>query len=387
PSPPPPPPPSPPPPSPPRPRTAAGTAVRGLPSAFSRQPSVGEETTPNPSSLRTPHSALRTWVAAHLAMGALWLPWVVAMGVRTAERWGELSQIHHWAGLPELYGSAVILGISASAQAEWSPLRLAAVVLVGGGLLAFALARNRAPERRAVRLLAALVAAYIGIIVGVSALTGAWLFQPRFLALVLPATLVVLASVVSDQWSVVSNERSAVSRQPSAAEETTQNSKLKTQNYVLRTTQYALLAAWLVAQAAGVAAFYTAPVHGRDGLREIGALLTAEVRPGDLVAANQGVLPWLVAQYYDGPIVGLPVSLNVRDGYLLWPPPDQLHWAGPSWDVLTREAASARRIWLIYLPATDPDGELLRRIQARYPQIEVREYPLATVYLLVVPPH
>jgi hypothetical protein len=125
--------------------------------------------------------------------------------------------------------------------------------------------------------------------------------------------------------------------------------------------------------------FYTQPVHGRDGMHEIGALLTKAVVPGDVVG-NHPLLLWTVSQYYSGPFHGLPADWDVRKGYPLTPP------LRPAW-VETQLAAlpgivgAAPRLWLLYLPVVDPDGTLLSSIQMQYHLTESHAYPLLTVYL------
>jgi 4-amino-4-deoxy-L-arabinose transferase-like glycosyltransferase len=296
----------------------------------------------------------RRWLAAHAVLGLLWAPWLVAMGIRMAQRWDELSHLEHRADWEQLYGLAVNLSVSASAAATWTTLAVALTVATGGALLGGALLLGRAPGGRLVWLVAGVGSGFPIVIVAVSALTGAWLVQPRFLALVLPALLVVVAAGVVTAWQRAVRP--------------------------IRLGVGVLLGIWLLTQAAGVSAFYRAPVHGQDGLRDIGAWLTAAVQPGDLVVANHELLPWMVAQYYAGPVHGLPEDADVRNGYGLWPPPQQPAVVRSQWAALAPQTAAARYIWLIYLPFMDPDGWLLQQLGARYHQLDMRVYPFATVY-------
>lgn len=331
-----------------------------------------------------PMVGARSWLAAHGVILLLWLPWLAAMSLRLVERWGELSRLQNRAGLPDLFNSAMNLSVSASAVATWPQSRLTLSVLVGGGLVAIALIRPgsgyQAPaavSRRNLGFLSALVLAFIGITIGASAITGAWLVQPRFLTLVLPLTLCVVAGAASFPTAMRMRAKDDL---PAGR---------RVGAIALRFVPVVsglLLGAWLVAQVGGLRAFYIAPVHGRDGLREIGALLTREVQPADIVVSNHALLPWFVAQYYGGVVRALPADQDVRQGYRLWPPPDQLRLAGPQWDVLAALVASAnpRRIWLLYLPAMDPDGSLLARMRQNYSELEASSYPLADLYLFSV---
>ena len=293
------------------------------------------------------------WLRLHVLIGLAWLPWLVPMGWRIAQRWDELSHLHHQAGWDDLAGSAVTLAVAASAAATWPGWRLIGAALVGATLAGLGLWAGRTAPGRPVWLLAGLACGFVGTIVGLSAATGAWLVQPRFLTLVLPPVLIVVAAGAAWIWAA---------------------------RPAWKMVALGLLTLWLIAQAAGVGAFYTQPVHGRNGLREIGAWLRAGVQPGDLVVSNAPILLWSVAQYYDGPLRGLPASWDVRDGYPLWPPPDQPDPAPAQWAALQVAAGGARGIWLIYLPPEDPAGFLLRQMRAYYHEEAVQTYPLATVY-------
>ncbi len=303
----------------------------------------------------------KSWLLAHVAIAVLWAPWLVAMSLRIAERWGELSQLQHRAGWDELYGSAVNLSVAASAAATWPPAGVTQAVVIGCALLLLALVASHRPERRTVWLLASLVLGFVGVIMGTSALTGAWLVQPRFLTLVLPVMLVVLAA--SLPVAEVRQRRLAP----------------------LVLVAGLLMVGWIVAQVNGTKTFYTNPVHGHEGPREMGAWLSSSVEPGDIVASNHPLLLWSLAQYYDGPTQGLPESQDVRQGYRLWPPPDQLKLADPQWTALSRQAANANRIWLLYLPVMDPGDLLMGKMKQHFRLIETRNYPLANLYLFAAP--
>jgi hypothetical protein len=151
----------------------------------------------------------------------------------------------------------------------------------------------------------------------------------------------------------------------------------------MRAVALVLLAGWLIAQAGGVAAFYTNPVHGREGVREVGASLSADAEPGDLVLSNHQLLPWSITQYYDGPIQALPESRDVRDGYLLWPTPDVLDFAPSQIAALQPllDRVQPRRVWLLYLPVMDPHGVLLAKLTELYRQVTLRHYAYCDVYL------
>ncbi len=296
------------------------------------------------------------WLRLHALIALLWAPWLVAMSIRLAQRWDEYAHLEHRAGWADVRGLIGQVTMGASAAGAWPRSVLAFAVTLGAALLALGLWTHRRPAQRLVWIPALLAAGFLAVIVGGSALTGAWLVQPRFLALVLPLLLVPAGA------GLAAGLRGARPAAPAAL-------------------AALLLAGWLVAQGAGVLAFYRDPVHGRDGLRTIGALLTARVRPGDLVVSNAGLLLWQVAQYYDGPTQGLPASQDVRDGYALWPPPAQPAFVDAQWAALEPRAAGARRVWLIYLPANDPGGRLLALVGARYPPLGSASYPFATVYL------
>ncbi len=299
------------------------------------------------------------WVVVHLLIALSWTPWLIAMVIRLAQRWDELSHLQHRAGLPELHLLASYLSVSASASLIWPAAVTWLAIMAGAGLALVAIAANRGSLNFA-RLVAAMVVVFLLLLVGTSAATGAWIVQPRYLALVLPLALAVISGGVVAAWL-----RSGVGRAP------------------LRALAVVLLGGWLIAQAGGVAAFYTNPVHGRDGVREIGAWLSADEQPGDLVLSNHQLLPWSIAQYYGGPIQALPESRDVRDGYLLWPTPDVLDFAPSQIAALqpVLDRVPPKRVWLLYLPVMDPHGLLLAKLKDLYRQVTLRHYMYCDVYL------
>jgi uncharacterized membrane protein len=300
------------------------------------------------------------WIKSHVIVAFIYLPWAVAMGIRLLQRAEELSHLEHRAGLADLYGAFVTMSAAPSGAAIWPPVQVTVAVLTGGCLmlLAVLLPRPRA-QRHVVWALAAISTGFAVIVVGTSALTGQWLVQPRFFTLVLPAAVVVVASGVDSTW--------LRSRAPSGA--------------YLTLLGLLLLASWALFQVEGVRAFYTNPVHGRDGVREAAAWLNAERRPGDLVVANNGLLAWSLVQYHDGTIQGLPDDIDVRNGYQLWPSPEQMDFAPGDWQAFTRLAPGHTRVWLVYLPPMDPNGLFMRSMQQRYHLVESRHYGFADVYL------
>jgi uncharacterized membrane protein len=308
------------------------------------------------------HVGRAEWVKAHGVMLLLWVPWLAAMGLEMVRRWGELSQLHHQAGWAELYGVVVNMGVAASAAQVWPKWQVTAAICTGGFLALIALLTRR-PAQGALLALAGLVAGFILAIIGTSALTGAWLVQPRFFTLVLPATLVVLA----------------------AAPLSIQPPDLRRSAIALTLLSGLLLAIWLGWQVRGVQAFYTRPVHGQDGLREAAAWLNSEEKLGDLVAANHPLILWSLAQYYDGPAQGLPSSWDVRDGYPLLPPPTGANAITEQWEALSRYTTGAQRIWLLYMPDMDPQGSLIGQMRGQYRQVAERHYAFADVYLFETP--
>jgi 4-amino-4-deoxy-L-arabinose transferase-like glycosyltransferase len=301
----------------------------------------------------------RNWVTVHLAMALAWTPWLIAMSIRLAQRWDELSHLQHRAGFPELHLLASYLSVSASASASWPPAATWLAISAGAGLALLAVTIQRGGWGFT-RLLGALVVLFLLLLVGTSAATGAWIVQPRYLALVLPLALGVVTAGAIAAWHWVGSHRT-----------------------LLRALAVVLLGGWLISQAGGVAAFYTNPVHGRDGVREIGAWLSADVRAGDLVLSNHQLLPWSVAQYYDGPIQALPDSRDVRDGYLLWPTPDVLDFAPSQVAALQPllDRAQPQRVWLLYLPVMDPHELLMAKLTELYPQVTSRHFAYCDVYL------
>ncbi len=313
---------------------------------------------------------IRRWLKANALIYLLWLPWTIAISVRLVERWGELAQLQYRAGFAELYDASLNLLVSASASRQWPTWILVGAMVVALLLSAISLIRASGVERAVLALLAWVTGGFIVFVIGFSAFTGEWLYQPRFLALILPSALVVLASVV---------------RSPGIVARTYAPHWL---NY--RQRWGALLplggvVVWLIIELAGLRQFYLNPVHGRDGLREIGAELTAKVQKGDIVLANQPMLVWFVAQYYDGPAAALPQSWDVRDGYPLLPP-KQPDWVTSQEGALQRQTAGNSRIWLLYLPFVDPGGRLISRIEDEYPILEHSSYPLADLYLFDAAP-
>ncbi len=292
----------------------------------------------------------RSWAGAHAVLAAVWLPWAVPMLFRIAGRWAELRQLRHSVRLAELYAVAGHLTLSASPQTFWPALWSAAAVAAGATAVVWSLLLTQRPA--SVRFCLFVALGTVGSLLGASVLTGAWLFQPRFLTLVLPLLLCAMASGFAAR-SASSGRRAALA--------------------VLAST-------WMCVQVAGLLAFYTRPVHGRDGLREIGALLAREVMPADVVVGNHPYLLWSVAQYFPGPMHGLPSDWDVRWGYPLLPPA-QPDWVRSQRQALPAIARDSPRLWLLYLPVVDPDGTLLASIRADYRQERARFYPLLTVYL------
>lgn len=305
------------------------------------------------------------WAKAHGLIALLWSPWAVAMGIRLAERANEYSHLQHRAGLDDLYGLAINMGVAPSAAATWPTWQINLALVIGGCLLLFALFLPRPHgQRHILWILAALPSAFVLVIVGVSAITGAWLVQPRFITLVLPVALVVVAAGVPFSWLKHGLKPSRMQA-------------------ILGTLGALLMVGWLIFQLKGVRSFYTNPVHGRDGVRETAAWLNKERRPGDLVVANQALLLWPLAQYHDGPLDGLPESADVRDGYGLWPFPDQVELPQAQFQALSQKAAQANaaQIWLVYLPAVDQHGILLNQMRQHYRLVEERPNAFADVYL------
>jgi uncharacterized membrane protein len=305
-------------------------------------------------------SVTRTnWAMVHLLITLAWTPWLIAMSIRLAQRWEELSHLQQRAGLPELHQLAAFLSVSASASVIWPAAVTWLAILAGAGLALFAVLVRRGGMNFP-GLVGAIVVAFMLLLVGTSAATGAWIVQPRYMAIVLPSALGVISAGAVAAWC-----RSGVGRVP------------------LRAIAALFLGGWLVAQAGGLAAFYANPVHGRDGVREIGAWLSSDVRPGDLVLSNHQLLPWSVAQYYNGLIQALPESRDVRDGYLLWPTPDVLDFAPSQIAALQPllDTAQPQRVWLLYLPVMDPHGLLLAKLSDRYQQVTLRHYVYCDVYL------
>jgi uncharacterized membrane protein len=299
----------------------------------------------------------RDWLKAHALVALIYLPWAIAMGVRMLQRANELSHLQHRATLGDLYGSSVAVAVAPSAAAIWPPVQVTAAVLTGGCLALMSLLMLRAVARRhVVWALAALATGFVVVIVGTSAITGQWLVQPRFFTLVLPIALVVPAAALPER-------------------------ELRPRLTSLALLAVLLFATWGLFQAQAVKAFYTNPVHGRDGVREAAAWLNAERKPGDLVVSNNSVVAWSLIQYHDGPILGLPESDDVRDGYQLWPSPEQLDFAPAEWEAFTRLAPGHPRVWLIYLPPMDPHGQFIHSMQQTYHLVEQRHYGFSNVYL------
>ncbi len=292
----------------------------------------------------------RTWFRAHILIFVFWLPWGIAMVVRIVARWTELRQLQHSPRWSDLYHTAAHLLFSASPQTFWHPVFVMGAVASGGLVLAWALWRSQ--SHSPAWLCMVIMIGMPGTLLAGAAVTGAWLFQPRFLTLILPLLLSVLAlgaAVPMAGW-----------RQSAAAALVT--------------------VVWLGLQIGGLVSFYTQPVHGRDGMREIGALLTKVVVSGDVVVGNHPLLLWTVSQYYAGPLHGLPADWDVRKGYPLTPPP-QPAWVETQLAALPGIIGAAPRLWLLYLPVVDPDGTLLGSIRMRYHLSETHAYPLLTVYL------
>lgn len=297
---------------------------------------------------------LSAWIKAQLLVVLLWLPWAVAMGVRLLERAEEFSHLKHPAGLAELYGAVANMTLGASAAVTWPTQQLLFGLLAGGCLVVLALLLRRKHEQRIVIWsLTAIAAAFVLTVVGLSAMTGAWIVQPRFFSMLVPAMAVVMAAGLPVRRGVTP----------------------------LVVVTVLLLGVWLLVQINGVRAFYENPVHGRDGVRETAAWLNTERRPEDIVVANQALLLWPLMQYYDGVMYGLPQDEDVWDGYGLWPPPEQLDLAPSQWEALQQRGAGAKRVWLVYLPVMDLKGTLMRLMNEHYNLVEKRVYGFAEVYL------
>ncbi len=305
---------------------------------------------------------IRRWLKANALIYLLWLPWAIAISVRFVERWGEMAQLQYRAGLAELYDAFLNLLVSASASRQWPAWMLVGTTVVALLLSAVSLIRAAGIERAVLGLLVWITGGFILFIIAFSAFTGEWLYQPRFMALILPCALVVLASVIRSFGALYWTHLLKRSQMGSVL------------------LPLGGVAAWLLIQLAGLRQFYVNPVHGRDGLREIGAQLTAKVQKGDIVLANQPMLVWFAAQYYDGPAAGLPQSWDIRDGYPLLPP-RQPDWVTLQEGALQQQTIDSRRVWLLYLPFVDPAGRLISQISVEHRLIEHSSYPLADLYL------
>jgi hypothetical protein len=306
-----------------------------------------------------PPVRVRNWVTVHLLAVLAWMPWQVAIGVRLVQRWDELKHLQHRATLSDLHLLASYMSVSASAAASW-PWPVTLVAILAGVAPALLAMFPHSGASRLFGLADATVAAFVLLLVVVSAATGAWLVQPRYVALVLPLALTLIASGATIAWYRLGKARTP-----------------------LRAIALLLIGTWLLAQVGGLRAFYTNPVHGHDGVREIGALLGNDVRDGDLVLSNHQLLSWSIAQYYSGPIQALPESRDVRDGYLLWPGPDVLDFAPSQITVLQPllDKAQPQGVCLLYLHVMDPNKLLLAKLGEKYPGFTLHHFAYCDLYL------
>jgi uncharacterized membrane protein len=334
----------------------------------------------------TPRTSLRpaiAWLAAQGAVLLLWLPWLPVFWRQATDPpvppWRT-----PWPSAAAFLGSlsetlaALVVGQTPPGGLVWPWAVVAALLLVGLGVLAVARTARCTTGAARTRLWLALAAVLLYVFVPVAilytaTLLGAPIYHVRYLALFAPLFLLVPA------WLVVNAAR----LRPALGA--------------------ALWLALLGVSAASLFTFWTNPLYRADDHRSAVAALAVQWRPGDAILANAGWIYPILTTYWPGGMAGasggelgvessagsapppleppvrlidytqmassptLATPLVVRSGSVDGPP--SLGWGDPASDffaigpgettaALGALAQDARRLWhyRLYDTVSDPTG-------------------------------
>jgi len=152
---------------------------------------------------------------------------------------------------------------------------------------------------------------------------------------------------------------------------------------IIQSVGLAALTGWLIVQCGGVVLYNRYPPHGADGLREIAGVLN---RGGDLeqkVFVTPPALMPMLAQYYDGELIGLPENFDLRRVYI---PFDALDWYNRSIKRIQDGVRSDGSFWLVYRPELDEGGRLLDELRLSH-KLEVEQhYDFSDLYYFTAKP-
>jgi 4-amino-4-deoxy-L-arabinose transferase-like glycosyltransferase len=280
------------------------------------------------------------WLGGFAVVLVAWLPW----GIGLLLHWFDASAPR--ATLPSRATLEAVIGAAAQFGAGTAPLLagarplLGATLVLGGALLALGWRAGSDPARRGLRVVIGVSVVLFVAPAIVSAVTGAWLFVPHFMLLVLPALLAVMAAGAVDGSGLLSVARAGIT------------------------------AAWLAIAVVGCVWHLAEQPHGRDGLRELVAAIETGSSPSETgsspsepVLVTPQILEPTLAQYLDRPLTGIPEPFDLRDIYGPFVrPPTEADLAAAT----EVAAGDAPRVWLVHRPELDPGGIVPATLSERY---------------------
>ena len=299
------------------------------------------------------------WVFANGFVVLAWSPWLVALILHWLTADLPRATLRHPATFQEVLGALIQFtsGTSALQQGQrwlWGAGLTSGLILLLAGWLAASRTGRRGVNVMLVLFLVVCIPPAV-----VSAITGRWLFVPHFMLFLLPALFTCLACAP----------------------------------YAMRPPRQAALGAavvgalilWLGVQGSGIVLYNSYPPHGADGLRELAARITTEIRPYEPVFVTPPALGPTLKQYFSGELTGIPEDFDLRRVYIPYDPVDW-HDRSLSRIVARMETVPPQRFWLVYRSELDDGGQLLADLRSRYRLSDVQHYEFADLYLFTVKP-
>jgi mannosyltransferase len=261
-------------------------------------------------SLRRP-LVIATWIAAQVAIVALYYPWLVLAG----------GQLTAWPAVSEPFGFYYLVGdllrvftLGLTVEQEITPvlLGLGLLLLLGALPWQFALTKGRRPGLPSVVLLrphlhsVVFVLVYLGVPIlamYVLSLTRP-AYDPKFLLLVTPAFSLILARGVAGEW-LGAKDRTGLQGRISYEEGDTDWRRVA--NIVRFSVTGVTLFMVTVASAQSLANYYFDEEYARDDYRGIVHYITAAGREGDAIILNAPGQIDVFSYYYKGPLPVYPL--------------------------------------------------------------------------------
>lgn len=299
------------------------------------------------------------WVLANGLVVLAWVPWLVALIVHWLTSELARASLPHLATLEEV-GGALVQFSGGTATLHQGPRWLWFAGLAAGALL-LVVGWVAGPRllRKSIGVMLALFVTIFVLPALVSASTGMWLFVPHFMLFLLPTLFVCMGCAAYGMRL--------------------------TRLTVVNTLVLIALVVWLAVQSWGIVQYNRYPPHGADGLRELAAGITDDIRAGEPVFVTPPALAPTLKQYYEGELIGLPEEFDLRRVYL---PYDAVDWHDRALNVIMSrlEQGNPKRLWLVYRPELDDGGQLLSDVRLRYRQTGEAHYQFADLYVFVIQP-